>query len=275
MGDSVLTPVFGNQLVTENTAQRFTAFQISSDFMMSRSLMIFAQVNMKAGLFQNADLQLWVESSLRDIGEPWDRFASDSIDFCYLVCRKLEAVCGDPFLEMVLLVNVIAWHFFMKNGRNGSEMIHRLFITDATEYKVCLRVFLMSLHAIRVHGTSSVKWMEFSRSVIEMAEMAPISKHHSVMGKFGLTIHGYSGDTRISVQQATLFHQLLFNLSMVSFLLHKENIREAHLRLLNPDGSDELGSFVKCIFGEVLDPAISALKEVIDPLFFIRMTNDG
>ena len=276
--NSCLTPVFATRSLSE-LAERAGPFHSTPDFQLNRTLMIYTQANMKSGMFSNNEFQLVIEATLREIREPMCSFLTDSVEFTYLVLKRLEPIFNDSQLIMALYIAIIAWHLFLKSrNEENVERVNRFFLTDGTDFKIAMRNLLLSLYVHRAEDDEyNSKWANFSLVVMNLAETAPLSRHHTVISQFALMPKNFKEDGKFTHHQAVTLVRLIFNLSMISFLFHKDDVRDAFLRILNPDHQDnqeEVSSYVKCIFSELIDPTLSVLKSVIDPDFFRFMMTE-
>ena len=257
---------------------RLCPLQISPDLMKNRVLMIFLQCNSKCSLFQNDDFQIIIEATLQEIGDPISKLATDSIDFLHTLFRKFDNLYIDPDTQMAILISSIAWHLFMKDRNkeeNNLERINRYFLTDSKDFKVMIRNFLLALYVKRANNDEhNRRWDNFSLIVMSLAETSPISLHHTIIAKFALMSKWISQKKKLTQYQITIFAQLLFNLSMVSFLFHPEQFRIAFTKILNPDyeeNMEKIQNFSHCIFTELIDPTVCVLRSICEPQFFLSM----
>ena len=269
--NACLTPVFAGDI-----RERLSPFHGTTDFLINRTLLIFTQANMKSGVFRHSEFQLVIEATLRELGEPMCTFLTDSVDFTYAVLKKLEPIFNDSQLIMALCIAIMAWHLFMR-GRNeaGVARVNRFFLTDGASFKVAMRNLLLSLYVHRAgEDEYSTKWVNLSLVIMGLAETAPVSRHHTVISQFALTPKTFKEEGKFTHHQAVTLVRLIFNLSMVSFLFHKDDVRDTFIRILNPDhqeNREEINGYVKCIFSELVDPSMSVLKCAIEPEFFRSM----
>lgn len=264
-------------------SKRICQLQISPQMMKNRILMIFLQYNSRSRLFVNDDFHIIVEATVKEIGQPIDKFAADSIDFLHTLCRKFDYILNDPDFELALLVTSLIWHLFMKD-RNSDEIdrIHRYFITckNQKELKITARNFLLNLFTKRIGNDEyNQRWDSFCSTVFSLIETSPVSLHYTVISQFMLMSKWVSerGRTPLTNQQKITFIQLLLNFSMVSFFFHPEQFRITYTKILNPDyesAVDEIKKLSHCIFSELIDPTVSVLRCICEPQFFISMRRE-
>jgi hypothetical protein len=276
---SLVTPVFATSSLSMSSVrrgiQRCNPTLVPAEGVIGRTLMICAQANMRSGLFYSQELQLVVEASLREVGEPMCWVAMDSIDFVYILGRKFESILGDADLELALLIAVIAWHLFMKTGREKGGRIARFFAVDGTQFQVTVRNLLVALYVHRVEeNKGKEKWKRFAATVLTLAETAVIARHHEVIAKFALISGALRRDGGFPMNHAITFIQLLFNFSMLSYCLQPPDISSELIRIINPDIDDaatEIRDVMACMSSELIEPTISVLKPLVEPEFFTEM----
>lgn len=260
--------------------KRICQLQITPQMMKNRILMIFLQYNSRCRMFMNDDFHIIIEATIKEIGDPIDKLAADSIDFLHTLCRKFDYILNDPDFELALIITALIWHMHMKDrNEEGIDRINRYFVTSqkVKDLKATARNFLLTLFPKRIGNDEyNQRWDSFCSCVLALVETSTISLHCTVISQFMLMSKWVTerGGSSLNYLQKITFVRLLFNFSMVSFFFHPEQFRIAYSRIINPDYDDsieEIQKFSHCIFSELIDPTVSVLRCICEPQFFISM----
>lgn len=244
--------------------------------MLNRTVMTLSQCNIRSGTFNINEFQLIIEATLREIDEQTRLYVIDAVDFVSVILKKLEPTFSEADVELALYIAVLAWQLYMRDRcQLNQKRINRFFVTDTGDFNIAAKGLMLSLYVRRTQESDfSDRWTVIYQMVMDLAETAVISKHHSVISQFTLMPKTFKETGRFTYYQTVTLMRIVFNLSMISFLFHKEDIRNAFIRTLNPDYpafQEEVDNYVKGIFSELVDPSLLALKNVLEMDMFINM----